>query len=207
MGHRLRLLGVCDPVIDHLVEMAAQDFLIVQVEVLDVAGLDSNLRGFEGIGVLKGELFEGHGRHFLGDALSDVGGGKKVDVSLEHVGVVRGWPVVVGEIPPLAPEQNDEVGEQLEGVQTPGIASCRIDPRRHVSEVYGVPRTEESATSDSVSIEFDQLGAISQKRTPEVLTSAIWAVYSVVWCLESSLFAPWRNTSRVSCFACRTGAW
>ena len=64
-----------------------------------------------------------------------------------------GRPVVVGEVPARRPEQQREVGEELERVGAPGLVAARVDGRRQLVgqdalDVGAVPRAEQAAVQD-----------------------------------------------------------
>ena len=63
-----------------MVQVAAQDLLVAELEVVEYPRLDPHLGRFQRVGVLQGELLERHRRHLLGDALTGVRGGMKYTV-------------------------------------------------------------------------------------------------------------------------------
>ena len=72
----------------------------------------------------------------------------EVERALEDVGVVRGRPVVVREVPARLPDQEHEVGEEDERVDAPGLVAGRVQRGGSCVEaldVGPVPGTEEPA--------------------------------------------------------------
>ena len=99
-------------------QVAHQDLLVVEREVVDDAGFQGGLRAAEHAGVLQGEFLEHDGRDLVFDALAH--GARRVieGVGLESVGVVRGGPVAVEQIPPAIDEDLD-VREDLKIADAP----------------------------------------------------------------------------------------
>src|SRR4029079_8492896 len=90
---RQLLLVVLDPTRSHVVQVAAEDLLVVEREAVDDARLQHRLRRLEGVGVLESVLLERHRRDLLCDALTRVLRGHEVQRPLEQVRVVGRRPV------------------------------------------------------------------------------------------------------------------
>ena len=143
---------VVDPLGRLLVQVAAQHFLVVEREPLDAAATRCTIWVASSVlASWRRELLERHRRHLLGDALTRRLRGQEVHVALEHVGVVRRRPVVVREVPALAPDQDHEVREQLERVEAPRVALRRGSRPAGISPEVGlVPRPEQAAAGDAL---------------------------------------------------------
>ena len=117
--------------------------------------------------------------------------GQEVDVALEHVRVVRRRPVVVREVPALAPDQDHEVREQLERVEAPRVAAPGVHARRHLAEVGLVPRAEQAAAGDDLH-RLDQLVVHLPEAHARRAHEPVRALDPVVRRLEAGLLASGR---------------
>src|SRR5262249_44257253 len=92
--------------------------------------LEPHLRRLEGAAVLQGVLLDGGDAQLLGEAFAHAAGGREIGVRLEDEPIMRGGPVVVGEIPTRLPEHDREVREDLERIEAPVLLVPRVEARR-----------------------------------------------------------------------------
>ena len=167
-------------------QVPKQHFLVAVEELVDRARLDHRLGGLQGVGVLQSVFLERHRGQLLRDTFPGGTRRREVDVALEDVGVVRRRPVVIGQIPALPPEQDDEVGEQLKRIQTPRTAFGGVEADRHLAEVGTVPWPEKPALAD-VFDRFAHRGIHLPRPDTRGAHQAVRPVDLVVRCLEPSL--------------------
>ncbi len=83
--------------------------------------------------------------HLVRDALARVLRRHEVEGALERVPLMGRRPVVIGEVPALAPDQDHEVRPDLERVEPPRIALRGVDAGGQRADVGRVPRSEQAA--------------------------------------------------------------
>src|SRR5206468_4676119 len=143
---RWRAPIVLDPVADALVEMAHQELLVAEWKVVpNRPGLERLLCSDQGPRVLQRELLEHDDRAFTGGPIAGGLGRHEEERPLEAMGVGRGRPEPVDEIPTRLPDQDLQVGEDLEIAHRPLVDLARVDTGEALAEIGLVPRAEQAA--------------------------------------------------------------
>ena len=141
-GRSMFALVVGDPVDGRLVQVPDQDFLVVEREFVDHVGLQRGLRAAQHARVLQCEFLQHDRRDLVFDALPHRAGRVVEGVRLEPVGVVRGGPVAVQQIP-AAVDQDLDVREDLEVADPPRFDVAGVETGRQRTDIGCAPGPDE----------------------------------------------------------------